>query len=332
MILNLDEKNFKRAGHFLSLYEIDKIISDADEITFLGSGKFRKCRYCLNGEPEVSFHMDAHVIPQFMGNRNLLSYFECDTCNSLFSKYEDSFARFLGLSRTFAQIKGQTKKVPKFKDMRTGMEVFQGEDKMQVTFPEGQMPFHLDEKAKTIEFDTVISSYVPIHIPKILIKMALATLSDADMENYEQTRLFLQKSENDHLFANNGALRILGYHVPGPPKYPSPYAHLYRLKDGVEPSCFKRQFVLFYANYCFQIGLPFGKEDEHLNGKKVEFPVYPLTIDQSYFDTFGDYQELNLDLTSHKIKRGEKRSLTLSYQSGGKVKADEQEASNDSEQ
>ncbi|MGJ1488571.1 HNH endonuclease [Sphingobacterium spiritivorum] len=76
----------------------------------------KRCRFSNKTSDQFSFKMEAHIILQFMGNKNLLSNFECDDCNQKFSKYEDSFANFIGASRTIAQIPGQAKnKVPNLK-------------------------------------------------------------------------------------------------------------------------------------------------------------------------------------------------------------------------
>lgn len=316
LTIKLDELNLSRAQHFLSIYECETIIGDTDKKFYLGAKEPRACRFCKKTEKEVTFKMDAHVIPQFLGNRNLLSYFECDECNSLFSSYEDSFANFFGITRTFAQIKGQSRKVPKYKDNKTGLEVFLTDTGIQMTMIEGNDPIKFDLESQSLEITTERPSYIPIHIPKTLIKIGLCMLEPDEVDNYNYARNLIIQSDKDINFNKSNILRILGYFIPGPPKFTKPFAQLYKKKaDKSEFLCPTRQLILYYANYCFQIILPFAKQDEWLEGKKIDNPVFPLLIDNSHFDEFGKYQKLNLDLTSNKKKKGEEHIISFSFDS-----------------
>jgi hypothetical protein len=311
----VDESNAEKTRHFLDIYEMETIIGDSDNKFYLGTKEPRICRFCKKNEKEVTFKMDAHVMPQFMGNRNLLSYFECDECNSLFSNYEDSFANFLGITRTFAQIKGQSRKVPKFKDPRTGIEVYLSDTGIQLTTVEGKDSIKIDEEGKSLEITTTRPTYIPIHIPKVLIKIGLSMLPDSAVEDYDLTRKFILQSDKDINFNNSNMLRIFGYFIPGPPKFPTPFAQLYRKKtEKAELLCPSRQLILFYANYYFQMVLPFADSDKNLQGKQINVPLFPLLVDKSYMDKYGDYRRLNLNLTSNQKKKGEEHKITFSFE------------------
>lgn len=83
------------------------------------------CRFC--GENEKSkFKKDAHIIPESLGNRFLISNFECDICNEKFSVYEDALNKFIGPIRTLGFVKGKSKKgkrIPKFKNLKTNLRI-----------------------------------------------------------------------------------------------------------------------------------------------------------------------------------------------------------------
>lgn len=313
--LNLDKLNFERAKNFFDTYEFETIIGDSDKKYYLGRKEPRVCRFCKETTPEVTFNMDAHVMPQFMGNRNLLSYFECDSCNALFSKYEDSFANFFGISRTFAQIKGQTNKVPKFKDPKTGLEVFLTDTGIQISTIEGKEVVEFDEKNKSLKVITERPGYIPIHIPKILIKIGISMLSDADVADYDYANKFIMQSEKDVHFKDSNLLKIFGYFIPGTPKFRKPFVQLYKRKGDIEKLCPERQVILYHSSYCFQMTLPFAYNDKHLQGKKIDFPIFPLLIDNSHFEQFGQYQKLHLNLTSNEKKSGEEHKVTFSFDS-----------------
>jgi hypothetical protein len=116
LTLNLDENNLRKAQNFFSKYKLVSMLGDLEKKFTLGNKSDRVCRFCGKTEAGVKFISDAHIIPEFMGNHNLLSYFECDSCNSIFSKYENSFANFMRITRTISQVKGKNNKIPKYKD------------------------------------------------------------------------------------------------------------------------------------------------------------------------------------------------------------------------
>ena len=75
----------------------------------------RKCRFCGKSKPEVSFRNTAHAIPEFLGNKSLISMNECDICNEFFAnEYEDHLAKWFGPARSLCQMRGK-KGTPKYK-------------------------------------------------------------------------------------------------------------------------------------------------------------------------------------------------------------------------
>jgi HNH endonuclease len=86
------------------------------KIEFIGQRDHRVCRYCGGEKPEVTFKERAHALPELIGNRWLFALDECDVCNDFFSvALEDHLAKYLGVRRTFSQIRGKTG-VPSYKD------------------------------------------------------------------------------------------------------------------------------------------------------------------------------------------------------------------------
>lgn len=316
MTLNLNENNLNKAQNFFSKYDLASMLGDTDKKFFLGQKENKKCRFCKEKEPNVKFKKAAHVIPEFMGNHKLLSYFECDECNAKFSKYEDSLANFLGITRTISQIKGKKNKIPKYKDPRTGLEMTISDAGMQITTIEGTDVFNFDKENKSLTLKTKRPGYIPIHIPKMLIKIGFSMLLDEELEDFEYTRKFLQDTEKKDKFKDFNLLRIFGYFIPGPPKFNKPFIQLFQKKESVgTESIPKYQLIIYYANYQFQITLPFGKPDEYLQGQKVDLPIAPLLIDNSHLVEFGQEKFLNLNLTSSEKKSGEAHDISFSFDS-----------------
>lgn len=104
----------KAFDSFHEVNELDLIVRHLDKKPKLMPPKERACRFCIQEYPNVTFRKEAHVIPQLLGNKNIIHDCECDSCNILFGTYEDSFSKFLGMHRTTDFIKGQ-EGIPSFK-------------------------------------------------------------------------------------------------------------------------------------------------------------------------------------------------------------------------
>lgn len=72
------------------------------------------CIFCLKSTPQVTFNNKPHVIPTFLGNRYLLHYEECDSCNSRFSaSLEDALDKYTSIFRMLNRTRNRNKKISK---------------------------------------------------------------------------------------------------------------------------------------------------------------------------------------------------------------------------
>lgn len=71
----------------------------------------RVCRFCGRKMPEVTFDKVAHAIQEALGNKLLVCYEECDTCNHDLALTEDNFRYIMDFRRAMYHIprKGATK-------------------------------------------------------------------------------------------------------------------------------------------------------------------------------------------------------------------------------
>lgn len=71
----------------------------------------RVCRFCGKKIPEVTFDKVAHAIQEALGNKLLVCYEECDTCNHDLALTEDNFRYIMDFRRAMYHIprKGSTK-------------------------------------------------------------------------------------------------------------------------------------------------------------------------------------------------------------------------------
>ena len=156
-----------------------------------------------------------------MGDKNLRSYFECQSCNARFSIHEHSFARFLGASRTLSQLPGSGKKVPAHEDAANKLKLKMGEHTLQFLFDGEHKNYAVNLEKKELTFKTVRYPYVPIHLLKVLVKIGLSLLDEDEVAEYELARRFILNNEYDALLAGNPMLHLYFYELPGPPSFPS---------------------------------------------------------------------------------------------------------------
>ncbi len=90
---------------------------DTRERSYLGQSKPRRCRICGRAGAQATFRKKAHVIPQALGNRTLLTHEECDSCNQdLGSPLESALSNFLAVPRVLGCVRtrsGRSKLKPR---------------------------------------------------------------------------------------------------------------------------------------------------------------------------------------------------------------------------
>jgi len=74
----------------------------------LGDRANRRCRFCGKEKPEVTFKQETHALPEAIGNKSLITYYESDACNQKFGREIDNeFGKWSKPLRTFYQIGGK---------------------------------------------------------------------------------------------------------------------------------------------------------------------------------------------------------------------------------
>ncbi|MCW7467812.1 HNH endonuclease [Leptospira levettii] len=78
--------------------------------------KTRLCRFCNKQEKDgVTFKNEAHAISEALGNKRIITYEECDSCNSRLERtIETDLIEYLNIFRIFFETQGKTKN-PKIK-------------------------------------------------------------------------------------------------------------------------------------------------------------------------------------------------------------------------
>jgi hypothetical protein len=308
--LNPSEINKKKEEEFFKNYELYNIFGSSDKKIFIGKKQSRVCRFCKRGEDQADFSNNAHIIPEFMGNKKVFSYFECNNCNDKFSLYEDSFAKFLGAARTISFLPGK-RSIPKYKNPKTGFEMRPQNGSIDIKVIGDSDEVSINEDKKKLYLKTIKQPYIPIHIPKVLVKIGLSLLKGNEVHLYENARIFLETSDNDKLNIKNDFLLVFGYFISGPPVYREPVARLYKKKD-INSRIPEMQIIVSFSNYVYQMVLPFGAGDNWLAGQKVENPIFPLLIAKNHPDI--KYKDFILDFRDCEKVYNHESKLTINYE------------------
>jgi hypothetical protein len=103
----LERNDAELVGDFLSKYEFHHLGSFRKNIGEPDKTK-RICRFCNNASVPLTFNSKAHAISEALGNKTLILFDECDSCNQRFSKgIEQDFIEYYSLVRLFFKIKGK---------------------------------------------------------------------------------------------------------------------------------------------------------------------------------------------------------------------------------
>jgi len=240
----------------------------------------RTCRFCGLATPEVKFRSVAHAVPEFLGNKALISMNECDACNSfLAEQYEDHLSKWFGPGRTASQIKGKGG-VPTYKADNVRMEV--AESGLQISV----VADSLDDVIKTdgpfelkLPVATPTQPYIPLHAAKALIKIACSCCPLSELHECRPAIDWLM----GRMKATMSSLPILFSFKPGPNPYRVGMVMLLRRKKAEDlPFLW---CIVATSNYRFQFFVPFCPSDNWmLKTKTVQItcPHFPVPFDENF--------------------------------------------------
>jgi hypothetical protein len=168
------------------------------------------CRFCGESDRR-QFRMQAHLIPEGLGNRWLLSEDECDKCNNNFSAYESSLCSSVGPILTLGGTKGKKGKVRQSGRSRGSLNIRHtkngGARRVSVNLldidcdvepPQGtEITFYNDHYTR-FGFPTPAENFIPRHAYKALVKIGLQIMPAEELENFRNLVNWLNsKSETE---------------------------------------------------------------------------------------------------------------------------------------
>jgi hypothetical protein len=288
--------------------ELDNQLLDAEN---------RVCRFCKKSFPSVRFNSIAHKIPESLGNKALLSDFECDRCNKYFATLESDLCYFLGISRTILAIKGKSG-VPEYTSPGKVLTVkkekteFGKATVITVNNEDFGRSITWDAENRSIRLTAKLHSFRPLNVYKVLLKIALSSLPEDRVDAYTQAfKLLLSKKFQGK--ENNSFFSTVRYFVPGI-QFPSPMVLLFEKKNPSFQGC-THIACIYFMHHVFQIWLPAHANDLWMyDGKtKMDFMVAPPFIDKAIVEEFGYPEKTRMDLSSKELRTDEPQIMEFGF-------------------
>ena len=261
------EKNYRLVDVNLALGPNDK--------RYLGDRAAKTCRFCGRSTPDVTFKQETHALPEAVGNKSLITHYECDVCNDKFGGGIDTeFGKWSKPLRTFYQVRGKSG-VPTLKrEGQTGWRIELEQDGFIFQQHVDNPVVSIDEANDQISIEVPIDQHVPIAAFKAFVKMALSLLPASEVQNFVWTFRWLQEKVHSRPFHPDMA-RLWYTFAPGPRPFEGVTTLLFiRRDDSAEavPYC---TFVVAFGNECYQIFVPCPEKDQPLRGTDVKMPILP---------------------------------------------------------
>lgn len=107
----LEQEQFNR-DQFFKFYELQNRIVHPDPDVPGGGEQYIidknlwECRFCGRSKADgASYKKRAHILPEQLGNKLIISHSECDDCNMFFANHESHLGNFLGPLKTLLEWK-----------------------------------------------------------------------------------------------------------------------------------------------------------------------------------------------------------------------------------
>jgi len=232
--------------------------------------EIQKCRFCKKSKGQTTFKQKTHIIPQSLCKSLPTSNFECDECNSKFSKFESDFGHFLLPERTLFGLKNKKSKYTKLKHPNGG-KIQRLKDHSGLNLTEEQLSkiekdgvaiinfnqgsnnefIEIIEEGKQLKIKLTRAPYKPLNVYKVFLKIALSMIDFEEINEFKYLNNILSKNYPDFEIPTN---KLFRYTFPEHRNYfPYPIAILWRTKDSTDLSYVSKYLVLYIANIIYQI-------------------------------------------------------------------------------
>ena len=288
------------------------VLTDSDkEKVVLGSSQDQRCRFCGKRAPEVSFKLEAHAIPESLGNKKIFSLYECDTCNKFFgSGIENDFGNWSKPARSLGRRRGK-RGVPTLKgsgDSSWRMEWANNQFSITAGSDEGDVPFKASDDMRTLTFELKRDPHTPMAVLKAFVKMALTIIPDEEVPNFREALSWIKNplhKEEMRLLAP-----VLNTFTPGPQPTDTITVGVICRKAEAALAIPYAFLILVYGNEMFQVALPSPERDPVWESDEpVVIPPFPKAPSSD-----GPHQLRTIDLSDTEIVKDATVMSTLRFE------------------
>lgn len=282
----------------------------------------RCCRFCGRGRPEVTFKSIAHAVPEFLGNRDIISLNECDECNKfLADNYEDHLSKWSLFARAASQVRGKKSK-PTFKNPDETMRVGSGENGLVIEITDRDVTHKMLAEAGPYAFtlpkDASSQPHVPIRAAMALVKIACSICPKDELGQCSPAIDWLMGRAK----ATMSGLPILYTFTPGPINDNASEVVLVRRK--VDEPIPYLWFVVQFSNYRLQTFVPFCPNDTSWL-KLGEASTFTCRHYPTRFGSHWEFGEAELGTLDWSGTEPVQRSATASFHVDYAVRVDKNE-------
>lgn len=274
---------------FKKHYHLENIYFSPLRKKYHGNKALRICRFCGSAynPPHTTFKSDAHIIPEFLGNKHLTNPFECDQCNNKFSEYENHLKNYLGIIPTVLGTKGKKNKRPTHPS-RDNMAKAEFSSKLSIE--EKHLEFINSANGKALHFNPTTGSltiqaanqpYIPFLAYKALVKIGLSCISETDTSQYAEAFKML----NNKSLVPNGIMPFT-FVTQTSIDVDRPRVYLFK-KNSNGSSLPSHVVILQYGNLLFQYFLPLNKGDKYYQKSQQPIfihwhpPLFPIEVNDN---------------------------------------------------
>ena len=280
--MNLSQNQKEAVAYFDKHYRIifNSELRKGRRVKLADQGDLAKriCRFCGKGKPDANFKSVAHAVPEFLGNKSLISMNECDVCNQgLAKQYEDDLSKWFGPMRTVSQIRGKGG-VPTYKNKDMRIEMGEGGLKIGVVTEDLESHLKFDGPFTfTVPVPAKSQPFVPINAAKALVKIACSLCPRDLLPECQPSIHWLMGRAK----ASMSRFPVLFAFTPGPMPYKDGKVLLLQRKSTENVPYI--WCIVATANYRFQFFVPFCPADAWMFKEKT------AELNLRHFpDVFGD--------------------------------------------
>lgn len=319
-----DVLNIQRAKEFFEIYEAEKTLICGSEKIYIGNKSKKKCRFCNRCYPEVTFKNKAHLIPELMGNKNIVSHIECDNCNAKFGKYETDLSSYLHILRFFSDTKAKGNKTLKHYEYSSKNNISYKDSIVKnkdgsiiIEHSNDSETFRIISKNKII-IETTKQTYTPINVIKSFLRIALTLVEEDELKNLKNSFDFLLSDLKTDKFKAYPFFKLFYYFIPGVKVFETPSVSLWKKKQIYSDETFvDRTLIIKFTNMLYQMFIPFNLNDNIAikKNQNIVFRLFPLiNVSAEYIQNNSNYFSKIDDLSSFHKKYKEKNIIELKKQ------------------